>query len=99
MVNKKKSKIKREKKQQEYRSLDERKEEVKIIIKQLSEFDLNISYEPVKKLYLLFTEYIQEDKRIIVNIPFPMINRRIKGILARNKREEVTIGLINEKFN
>ena len=99
MVNKKKSKIKREKKNPEYRSLDERKSEVKTIIQQLSEFDLNISYEPVQQLYTLFNEYIKEDKRIVVNIPFPMINRRIKGILARNKREEVTIGLLNEIFN
>ena len=48
--------------------------------------------------YKLFKEYIDEDKRIVVNIPFPMINRRIKGILARNKREDVSIALLNEKF-
>jgi len=98
MVNKKKSKIKRIKKVPEFRSEDERKNEVKTIIKQLIEFNLDITYEPVKELYKLFKEYVMEDKRIKVNIPFPMINRRIKGILARNKREDCSIGLINEEF-
>ena len=102
MGNKKKKKEKKEKKikkKPEYRSLEERKEEVKNIMLQLSEFELTPTYEPVKKLYMLFKEYINEDKRIIVNIPFPMINRRIKGLLAINKSEDVTIALINEKFN
>ena len=98
MVKKKKSKEKKVKKAPEYRSLEERKGEVKNILKQLSEFELTPVYEPVKKLYKLFKEYIDEDKRIIVNIPFPMIKRRIKGVLAINKREDVTIALLNEKF-
>jgi len=55
-------------------------------------------YEPVKKLYGYFRTYIDTGDRIVVNIPFPMINRRIKGILAINKREDVTIALLNEKF-
>jgi hypothetical protein len=52
----------------------------------------------VKKLYLNFKEYISKGERLIVNIPFPEINRRIKGVLAINKREDVTIALLNEKF-
>ena len=92
------SKTKKVKKEPEYRTLEERKEEVKNILKQLSRFELTPAYEPVKNLYKLFKEYIDEDKRIVVNIPFPMINRRIKGILARNKREDVSIALLNEKF-
>ena len=54
MVNKKKSKEKRIKKVPEYRSLTERKEEVKNILQQLSKFELTPAYEPVKKLYKLF---------------------------------------------
>ena len=98
MVNKKKSKEKRVKKEPEYRSIEERKEEVKNILKQLSGFELTPAYEPVKKLYNYFKEYIDTGNRIVVNIPFPMIKRRIKGILAINKREDVTIALIKEKF-
>jgi hypothetical protein len=98
MTNKKKRKVKKEKKEPEYRTKEERQAEVKHILEQLSEFQLNVTYEPVKKLYLKFKEYISEGNRLIVNIPFPEINRRIKGILAINKREDVTIALLNEKF-
>ena len=99
MVNNKKNKVKKQKKQPEYRTKQERQAEVKHILEQLSEFQLNPSYTPVKKLYLKFKEYINEGERLVVNIPFPEINRRIKGVLAINKREEVTIGLLNEKFD
>ena len=99
MVNNKKRKVKKQKKVIEYRTREERQQEVKNILEQLSEFQLNLTYEPVKKLYLKFKEYINEGERITVNIPFPEINRRIKGILAINKREDVTIALLNEKFN
>tara|TARA_B000000475_G_scaffold224245_1_gene188007 strand:+ start:104 stop:400 length:297 start_codon:yes stop_codon:yes gene_type:complete len=98
MTNKKKRKVKKEKKEPEYRTKEERQAEVKHILEQLSEFQLNVTYEPVKKLYLKFKEYISDGERLIVNIPFPEINRRIKGILAINKREDVTIALLNEKF-
>ena len=90
---------KRVKKQIVYRTKDERQNEVKEILSKLSEFDLNLTYEPIKKLYEKFKEYIQEGNRIEVNIPFPEINRRIKGILAISVREEVWINLKNEKFN
>ena len=93
-----KTKRKKEKKKTVYRNKKERQNEVKNIILQLSDFKLNPTYEPIKKLYMLFKEYINEDRRIKINIPFPEINRRIKGLLAINKSEEVTIALINEKF-
>jgi len=98
MGNKKKRKVKKEKKEPEYRTKEERQAEVKHILEQLSEFHLSPAYDPVKKLYLKFKEYISEGERLIVNIPFPEINRRIKGVLAINKREDVTIALMNEKF-
>ena len=97
MSNKKK-KNKREKKAPEYRSKEERQSEVKHVLEQLNEFQLNTKFEPVKKLYIKFKEYIGVGERLIVNIPFPEINRRIKGVLAINKREDVTIALLNEKF-
>ena len=97
MSNKKK-RTKKEKKAPEYRSKEERQSEVKHVLEQLNEYQLNTKYEPVKKLYLHFKEYISKGERLIVNIPFPEINRRIKGILAINKREDVVISLMNEKF-
>tara|TARA_B110000046_G_C12760455_1_gene300653 strand:- start:315 stop:602 length:288 start_codon:yes stop_codon:yes gene_type:complete len=91
-------KTKKETTTSEYRSREERQEEVKNILEQLSRFQLNHTYEPVKKLYMKFQEYIREGEILLVNIPFPEINRRIKGVLAINKREDVTIALINELF-
>ncbi len=98
MINNKKKKVKREKKKIEYRTKKERQDEVTEILIQLTHFNLNISYKPVQLLYKNLQEYIKEGNRIVVNIPFPEINRRIKGILAISKNEDVTIALLNEKF-
>ena len=98
-MGKKNKKLKRQKKEMVYRTKKERQNEVKEIISKLSEFKLNTDYEPVKKLYVKFKEYITEGHRIEINIPFPEINRRIKGLLATSVREEVWINLKNEKFN
>lgn len=89
---------KKKKKEIIYRTKDERKEEVKTILTKLTEFDINIKYEPIKKLYVKFREYIDKGDRIEINIPFPEIDRRIKGLLAISIREEVWINLKSEKF-
>ena len=57
-----------------------------------------MDYQALFYLYILFKKYIQTAERIIVNIPFPEINRRIKGLLAIHKSEDVTITLIKETF-
>ena len=98
MVNNKKKKEKRKKRVIEYRTKKERQDEIKEILLQLTHFNLDTSYEPVKILYKKFQEYIKEGNRIIINIPFPEVNRRIKGILAISKNEDVTVALLNEKF-
>ena len=48
----------------QYRTKEERQNEVKHILEQLSEFQLNSSYEPVKKLYLKFKEYTMKDREL-----------------------------------
>lgn len=98
MSKKKKNKKKKNKKEIVFRTKEERQKEVETIIKQLSEFDLNPVYEPVRKLYIIFKKYIQEGTREEISIPFPEINRRIKGILAISIKEEVWVSLKNEKF-
>jgi uncharacterized membrane protein len=95
-MGKNKKGVKRVKKEIQYRTKEERQEQVKEVLNKLTEFDLNIKYEPVKKLYSLFKEYIQEDRRIEVNIPFPDIKRRIKGLLAISVNEETWISLQKE---
>ena len=54
--------------------------------------------QAIKQFYKLLARYISDGERIIVNIPFPEISKRIEGILSVNKLEEVTIRLKNEKF-
>ena len=81
-----------------YRTKEQRQEEVKNIFKQLNEFELGIKYEPIKNLYAKFKEYIAEGNRMKVNIPFPEINRRIKGLLAISVRENVWFKLEKEKI-
>ena len=44
-------------------------------------------------------DFIDNGSQIKVNIPFPMINRRIKGVLMPNKNGDSNICLANEKFN
>ena len=96
---KKKDREERKKKVEiQYCTKEQRQERVKEILVKLSEFELNIKYEPVRKLYELFKKYINEGERIEVNIPFPDINRRIKGFLAISLKEETWINLKNEKF-
>jgi len=98
MTNNKKTKKKKVKKEIVYRTKEERQKEVKNILKQLSDFDLNIKYEPIKKLYQQFKIYIAEGNRMLINIPFPEIDRRIKGLLAISINEEVWVKLEKEKF-
>lgn len=83
----------------EYKTIEERRSDVRNIIKELSKFELTVRYEPIKKLYGHFKDFIDNGNHIKVNIPFPMINRRIKGELMPNKRADSTICLSHEKFN
>lgn len=93
------SEDKRQRKKVAYKTKDERKEDIKNIIKELTKFELTPTYEPVKELYKKFREFIETGNRVKVNIPFPMINRRIKGELMPNKKGDSNICLAHEKFN
>lgn len=97
MVNNKKIKREKEKKYPVYRTKAERIAEVRLLISKLAELKLSMDYSPIKQFYELLSKYINEGERIIVNIPFPEINKRIEGVLPINKLEESTIRLTNEK--
>ena len=88
---------KREKKLPEYRSKEERQEEIKPILSKLSELQLNPMYDEIRDLYKKIQLYISTGDRIEINIPFPAIKKRIVGVLATNKREQVWVMLKNEK--
>ena len=51
MINNKKKKVKREKKKIEYRTKQERQDEIREILIQLTHFNLDMTYGPVKLLY------------------------------------------------
>jgi translation initiation factor IF-3 len=80
-----------------YKDIQERKREVNEIIVKLTELELTIQYEPIKKLFKLLKEFIENGCKIKVSIPFEIINRRIKGELLPGKREKSWIKLENEK--
>ena len=94
----KKNKVKKEKTQHVYRTLEQRNEEVRKIIDKLNELQLSIDYEPIKQFYNIMFSYIRTGERTIVNIPFPQMNKRIEGVLATNIREEVALRLKYEKY-
>ena len=97
MTKKKKEKNVKRVKVPIYRTKEERQEEGRIIIQKLTTLQLFISYPAIKILFEKLREYISEGKRMLINIPFPELNRRIKGVLADNKHEEVWIRLEYEE--
>ena len=81
-----------------YLNKSERREVVKPIINKLTELELTVAYEPVKELFKILKLYIDEGNRYNINIPFPMINKRIKGLLSDVSSEKVWIKLEHEAF-
>lgn len=103
MSNKKKSKKKCGKNNEDdnnnksindkYRTQEERRAEILPIIHKLTELTLTTEYDEIKELYKLFQRYIVHGERIEIKINFPAIKRRIIGILAIHKREQVWVKL------
>lgn len=60
---------------------EERMNDIKLIINKLTELELTIQYEPIKELFIILQKYKNEGGKIKINIPFPMINKNIKGFL------------------
>lgn len=90
--------MKYDKKNPILRTREERNIEVKIIITKLTKLELTIAYEPIKILFKIMQDYIDNGGKFKINIPFPMINRRIKGILPDAINEKCWIKLENEIF-
>ena len=64
----------------------------------MNELNLTTEYQAIKEFYNLMFKYINTGERIIINIPFPEIEKRIEGVLAINIKEEVAIRLKCEKY-
>lgn len=81
-----------------YKNIENRKREINEIIKTLTHLELTIHYDEIKKLFKLMKKFIEEGIKIKINIPFPTIERRIKGELLIGEREKSWIKLEYEKF-
>lgn len=77
----------------EYKTKEERQEQVKAIVAEISGLGLSIQYEPVKQLYACLRRYIEDDVPVKINIPFPEAERTIVGELKVGKREECMVCL------
>ena len=80
------------------RTKDERIEETRTIIAKLTELQLTLAYPPIKQLFILMQDFIDNANRHEVNIPFPMIDKRIRGILSNSINERIWIKMEHEQF-
>lgn len=77
------------------RSKDERREQVRPIFEKLAELKLTASeHSEIKELFQIVSAYIKTGDKQSVNIPFPAINKRIKGTLEVNTSKDSCIRLV-----
>ena len=62
----------------EYKTKEQRKEDVRNIIKELNNFELTLRYEPVKKLYAHFKDFI-EKKGVGLGAALPLFRLLVTG--------------------
>ena len=75
-----------------YRTKEQRVKEIKPIIEKLSELKIKASeHEEIRELLTKIQVYIQQGERIEINIPFPIADVEIKGVLATELKERVWI--------
>ena len=75
------------------RTKDQRKNEIKTIIKKLNELHLNTSYDGIKLLFKHMKEYIDAEEPIHIDIPCTELNICIKGILEVDLKKKVWVKL------
>jgi len=75
-----------------YRTKEQRMTEVKPIINKLTELQIKASdHEEIRELLTKIQIYIQQGERIEINIPFPIADVEIKGVLATDIKERVWV--------
>ena len=75
----------------EYKTKEERQEQVKTIVSEITRLGLSTQNEPIKELYACLRRYVEDDTVVKINIPFPDIERTIVGELKVGKREECVV--------
>jgi tetrahydrodipicolinate N-succinyltransferase len=77
------------------RSKDERREQVRPIFDKLAELKLTASeHDEIRELFQILSAYVKTGDKQVINIPFPAINKRIKGTLEVNTSKDSCIRLI-----
>jgi len=73
-----------------YRTKEQRINEVKPIIQKLSELNIKAAeHEEIRELLQKIQTYIHQGERIEINIPFPIADVDIVGVLASDIKERV----------
>ncbi len=73
-----------------YRTKEERIKEIKPIIKKLSDLNIKASdHDEIKELLTKIQVYIHQGERLEINIPFPIADVDIVGVLATDVSERV----------
>jgi Ethanolamine utilization protein EutJ (predicted chaperonin) len=76
------------------RSKDERREQVRPIFEKLAELKLTAcEHDEIKELLKMIGTYVKNGDKQTINIPFPEINKRIKGTLEPNTSKDSCIRL------
>jgi len=79
-----------------YRTKEQRVKEIKPIIEKLTELKITASDHPeIRELLTKIQVYIQQGERIEIDIPFPIADVEIKGVLATELKERVWIKFTN----
>ena len=74
------------------RTKEQRMTEIKPIIKKLSELNIKANeHEEIRELLTKIQVYIQQSERIVLNIPFPIADVDIVGVLATDVNEKVWV--------
>ena len=87
-----------DKKNPKLKDKEVRRAEIKEIINSLSNLELTIEYPPIKLLYSKMKDFIENGNKLKINIPFPVINKRIKGLFSDTVNQKSWIKLENEIF-
>ena len=75
-----------------YRTKEQRIKEIKPIIEKLSELKIKASeHEEIRELLTKIQVYVHQGERIEIDIPFPIADVEIKGVLATELKERVWI--------
>ena len=75
-----------------YRTKEQRIAEVKPIIKKLTELNVKAAEHPeIRELFNQIQIYIQQGERLKINIPFPIADVDIQGVLATDVKERVWV--------